>query len=279
MPVGPGPLPLILDRLPTDPTPNPGRTMQEQPKPPPSKNTLKWLAVGLAVVVVWILFASSARRILQVDEMMPPDLTLFDVPRPAEFRWNLFDVDGKPVEFASFKGRTIVLNLWATWCPPCLKEMPSIASLMASPDLKGRDVAFVCVSTDESAEALRSFMKDKDWKMTILRATTVPAAFQSEGIPATFLIAPDGRIAAAEMGAARWDDTSVVYFLQKLARKGNSRQQAAQEFVSHGAKRPVPAGDRSRAVGRRGRRRSGACRPANGRECRRSRRAGRRRWG
>ena len=74
----------------------------------------------------------------------------------------------------------------------------------ASPDLEGRNVAIVCVSTDESAEALRRYLKDKDWKMTILQATSIPPAFQTEGIPATFLITPEGKIAVAEIGAARW---------------------------------------------------------------------------
>jgi thiol-disulfide isomerase/thioredoxin len=190
-----------------------------QPLPTQSKrnSTLKWLMVGLAVVISWGIFASSARRTLMVGGLGPPSLENSPVPRPADFGWTLLDLDDKPVEFAQFKGRPILLNLWATWCPPCLQEMPSIINLAASKDLQGRDIAFVCVSTDESAEALRQFMKDKDWKMTVLRATSLPPSFETEGIPTTFLIAPDGRIAAAEIGPKQWDDPSVIAFLQKLA--------------------------------------------------------------
>ena len=60
-------------------------------------------------------------------------------------------------------------------------------------------------------------MRDKKWPMTVLRATELPDVFLTDGIPATFLIAPDGRIAASEVGAARWDDPSVVEFLERLA--------------------------------------------------------------
>ncbi len=188
--------------------------------PTPPSGTRKWLAIVLAAVTCWVIFLMTAGDFLKVGQMTPPALEVLEVPRPAEFRWELEDLDGQPVDFARYKGRPILLNLWATWCGPCLQEMPSIARLAASKDLEGRDVAFVCVSTDESAEALRRFMKGKDWPMTVLRAKEVPPAYQTQGIPATFLISPDGRIAAAEIGAAQWDDPSVAYFLQKLARAG-----------------------------------------------------------
>ena len=191
--------------------------MQPKPLQPSPSSTRKWLAVGLAVVISWVIFASSATRMTGVDGLAPPSLERSAVPRPAEFRWTLEDLDGNPVEFARFKGRPILLNLWATWCGPCLQEMPSIAALAANPGLKGRDVAIVCVSTDQSADALRKFLKDKDWNMTVLRATSIPPAFQSEGIPMTFLINRAGQVVTAEMGAARWDDPSVLAFLQGLA--------------------------------------------------------------
>jgi thiol-disulfide isomerase/thioredoxin len=193
--------------------------MHADPKEPTPSNTRKWLVIGLLVVIAWGIFTTAARHFLEVDELTPPSLARFTAPRPVDYGWTLLDLDDKPVEFAQFQGRPILLNLWATWCGPCLEEMPSIASLAAREDLKGRDIVFLCVSTDKSAEDLRSFMKNKDWKFTVLRATSLPACFQTEGIPATFLIDPEGRIAASEMGAARWDDPSVIAFLQKLAGK------------------------------------------------------------
>ena len=180
------------------------------------------MAVALAASIAWAVFLMAGGHLLGIGEMPPPSLATPEIARPAEFRWSLLDLDGKPVEFADFRGRPILLNIWATWCGPCLEEMPSIARLAAGDDLKGRDIAFVCVSTDESAEGLRQFMKTrgKDWPMTVLRATSIPPVFQTEGIPATFLIGPDGKIASFEMGAAQWDDPSVVYFLQKMAASG-----------------------------------------------------------
>ena len=185
---------------------------------PPKSATRKWMAIGLAALLAWVIFLATSNQVIRPGELGAPSLQASGVPRPADFRWTLLDLDDKPVDFESFRGRPILLNLWATWCPPCLAEMPSIAHLAANQRLKDKGVVFVCVSTDDSAEKLRGFLKDKDWGMTILRATSIPPAFQTEGIPATFLIAPDGRIATAEVGSARWDDPSVVDFLEELAK-------------------------------------------------------------
>ena len=193
-------------------------TQPTKPMQPARSATRKWLAVGLAAALAWAAFLASSGRVAKFGDMGPPALATSGISRPADFRWTLLDLDDKPVDFESFRGRPILLNLWATWCPPCLAEMPSIANLAANPRLKDKGVVFLCVSTDDSAGTLRGFLKDKAWGMTILRATSIPPAFQTEAIPATYLIAPDGRIATAEVGAAQWDDPSVVDFLEKLAK-------------------------------------------------------------
>jgi thiol-disulfide isomerase/thioredoxin len=185
---------------------------------PPQSATRKWLAIGLAAVLAWVAFLATAGRGIRPGELGAPSLQTSGAPRPAEFGWTLLDLDDKPVDFSTFRGKPILLNIWATWCPPCREEMPSIANLAANQRLKDKGVVFLCVSVDESSQALQSFLKDKNWGMTILRATSLPPAFQTEGIPATFLIAPDGKIVTAEVGSAKWDDPTVIDFLDKLAK-------------------------------------------------------------
>jgi thiol-disulfide isomerase/thioredoxin len=185
-------------------------------RPPERSSTRTWLAIGLAATIAWVVFLATAGPI--GGDGRAPSLEAPSPPAQAEFGWSLLDLDGSPVDFGKYRGKTIVLNLWATWCAPCLQEMPSIASLAADKRLKDREVVFLCVSVDRSAETLRRFVREKSWKMTVLRATSIPDIFTTEGIPATFLIGPDGRIAAAQVGAAKWDDPSVVDFLEKLAR-------------------------------------------------------------
>jgi hypothetical protein len=95
--------------------------------------------------------------------------------------------------------------------------MPSIARLAQEPRLQGKGIEFVCVSVDDSPEMVRRFLEGRSWSMSFLRAEQLPLMFHTEGIPATFLIAPDGRIAAFVEGAAEWDAPEVVGFLEKLA--------------------------------------------------------------
>jgi thiol-disulfide isomerase/thioredoxin len=179
------------------------------------KPTNKGLAIGFALATAAALFLAISSR--GTNRLRPPELQTLSVPRPANYQWQLTDVDGKSVKLSDFEGRPILLNIWATWCPPCRDEMPSFAKLAEDPRIKKKGVVVLCVSTDEDPAELKAYLKDKPWKMTILRASTPPPpAFQTEFIPATFLIAPDGQIVSSQIGPALWDDPSVVNFLEKL---------------------------------------------------------------
>jgi thiol-disulfide isomerase/thioredoxin len=179
----------------------------------PKPNRAWWyLAIGFAVC--WMLYLAflaprrpGGRALLENSAMS----------QPADYDWSLRDLEDQPVPFARFKGKTLFLNIWATWCRPCVAELPSIASLARNPRLRGKNIEFVCVSVDDSTDVVRRFKDGKDWTMTVLRADKIPSVFYTEGIPATFLIAPDGRIAASEVGAADWSEPRVVALLEKLA--------------------------------------------------------------
>jgi thiol-disulfide isomerase/thioredoxin len=182
-------------------------------EPAPRRPDRTWLYVGLAFALFWAVYLA---RFGPVRTASGPALEGSGLSEPADYNWTLADLDGNPVEFSRYKGKAVFLNVWATWCPPCVREMPSIAALAANEKLK--DVAFVCVSTDDSPETVKRFLQGKGWPMTVLRTTPrMPRVFTTDGIPATFLIAPDGRIAAAEVRSADWNEPKVVSFLEKLA--------------------------------------------------------------
>ena len=171
----------------------------------PSRPDRVWLYVALVFIVFWMV-------VLRYFNPLAPSGPGTSV----DFAWSLRDLDGKPVAFSQYRGKAIFLNIWATWCPPCVGEMPSIARLAANPKLK--DVVFLCASVDDSPEPVKAFLRDKNWPMTIVHAGDVPPVFKTEGIPATFLIGPDGKIASSEVGSADWDSPEVADFLIKLAR-------------------------------------------------------------
>jgi thiol-disulfide isomerase/thioredoxin len=185
-------------------------------EPEPRSGRIWWI-LALAFVSGWCLFLYVFGPTVPLE---PPLLEGTGMGLPADYNWTPHDLEGRPVPFARFRGKAVFLNIWATDCPPCLEELPSIARLARSPRLDR--VAFVCVSTDDDAETVRRFLSGKDWPMTFLRADAgeLPAVFNAEGggIPATYLIAPDGRVAASVVGSAKWDDPSVVDFLERLAK-------------------------------------------------------------
>jgi thiol-disulfide isomerase/thioredoxin len=139
----------------------------------------------------------------------------------ADYGWKVVAPDGSPVDLASYKGRPVLLNVWATWCPPCMMEMPSLIALSQDPELKEADVAVLLVSTDGDLEPVRQFLARTDTgnAEVVMAAEMPPEVFSTAGIPATFLIAPDGTIVRKEVGAMDWNTPEVVSELVALSKK------------------------------------------------------------
>ncbi len=185
--------------------------------PEAPRKTFRPVRVAVATLIgAWVVFLFLYRprgpANLDPPRLSPP----FPVAK-ADVRWTLRNLDGSPKAFSDYQGHAVFLNIWATWCPPCRDELPAIANLASNPRLKG--VSFLCASVDEDLDTLRDFVKAKKLTVPVARATTLPEVFQSDGIPATFLIAPDGTIVASQIGAAQWDDPAVVDFLEQLAKR------------------------------------------------------------
>jgi thiol-disulfide isomerase/thioredoxin len=183
------------------------------PDPTASSSRIWWmLAIGFACFWMICLFFFVGRPGGWLDHT--------EMSERADYDWAPLDLKDHPVPFERFKGKTLLLNFWATWCGPCVQEMPSIARLASDRRWRGKNIAFVCVSTDDSTEKVRHFLDGVTWDMTFLRADKIPAVYVTDGIPATFLIAPDGRIAATAVGGADWSETYVADFLEKLVSPG-----------------------------------------------------------
>lgn len=145
-----------------------------------------------------------------------PDLSPATNPKigqPVEMNWQLKNLNGESILLSDFKGKVIFLNLWATWCPPCKAELPSIEKLT---ELADRDIVFLLVSNEKQDEVI-SFFKPIDSTLPVFTAEgEYPADFVTEGIPATYIIDKKGNLAAFHLGSAQWDDQTVVDFLKSL---------------------------------------------------------------
>jgi thiol-disulfide isomerase/thioredoxin len=120
---------------------------------------------------------------------------------------NFQDKLGQPVNLDSFKGKVVVLNFWATWCPPCIAEMPALDHLQA--EMGGKDLAVVAVSTDrQGIKKSAPFYRRAGIKNLALYNDTrgdLLDAFHAHNLPITVLLDREGRMVGRIEGAAQWD--------------------------------------------------------------------------
>lgn len=131
--------------------------------------------------------------------------------------------DGRPVSLSDFRGRFVLLNVWATWCPPCRKEMPSLDRLQAK--IGGDDFEVVALSIDREAELVKPFFASVGVARLVVyldRTGSVMPALRIAGLPTTVLIDPRGVEIARWAGAKEWDEPAVIDELRTLMRTSRS---------------------------------------------------------
>ncbi len=145
----------------------------------------------------------------------PLELSVFDQPRELP-DIHFSDAEGRGLTLADFRGRAVLLNIWATWCVPCRKEMPSLDRLEGILGGKGFVVVPLSIDRDGVTVVKRFYQELGLEKLGIYldpsgkgsRALAIP------GVPTTLLIDRDGREAFRKMGAAEWDDPKIVALIQ-----------------------------------------------------------------
>jgi len=200
-----------------------------------NKSTKKtWIQYGIFAVVAITLYATGlhtevigfAQRGLLATGLMNPDLekitevrnneekTLTLNSKKADFNVNLLDRDGNTISLKEMKGKVIFINFWATWCPPCIAEMPSIKELHNE---MGNEVAFVMLSLDRDFETAKAFDKRKGYDLPIYTlAGKLPKMYESSAIPTTYVIDVDGTLALTHNGMADYSSTEFKKFLNSL---------------------------------------------------------------
>ena len=126
------------------------------------------------------------------------------------------DGDGKPVKLSDWKGRVVLVNLWATWCAPCRKEMPDLATLQK--ELGSDQFEVVAISVDrKGAEASAAFLKETGadiLRLYVEPSTRIVTEFQSPGLPATILIDRQGREIGRLLGPAHWASPEAIALIK-----------------------------------------------------------------
>ena len=128
----------------------------------------------------------------------------------------LKDVSGNTVSLSDFRGKIVFLNFWATWCPTCVVEMPSMEKLHQR--FKNQDFAMIAVNMQESATQVRSFLKKMRLSFTALLDTSgeVAAGLAVNALPTTFFLDKEGRIMGMALGPREWDNQASMELFEFL---------------------------------------------------------------
>lgn len=133
-----------------------------------------------------------------------------------DYNFSVKDMDGKVIPFSQFKGKTVFLNVWATWCGPCRYEMPSIESLYQKVDKN--KVVFVMLSVDkpEHTEKIKKFVADNQYSFPVFQLEGyLPETLEINSIPTTFVISADGKLLTKKVGTANYDTPKYKQFLEE----------------------------------------------------------------
>ena len=136
------------------------------------------------------------------------------VPAPA---FSLPGLDGNMVNLDDYKGKIVLLNIWATWCPPCVAEMPSMEKLYQ--ELKEENFEILAVSIDVSgSNVVAPFMKKHRLSFPALTDTqgTIKDLYQTTGVPESFILDKDGIIAEKVIGPREWATPEVINYFRNM---------------------------------------------------------------
>jgi thiol-disulfide isomerase/thioredoxin len=171
------------------------------------------------VIVILLLIIPQTRQPIQI--FLQKGLALFgpsiidesDREVLTDYNWELVNQSGETYDFNEAKGQVVLINFWATWCPPCIAEMPSLEALFAS---YKDDVVFLFVS-NEDPKVISKFMTKNNYSFHYyLPKSTNPKLFDVSGIPRTFIIDKKGQIVVDKTGAANWNSDGVRNQLDAL---------------------------------------------------------------
>ena len=130
------------------------------------------------------------------------------------------DMGGKMVSLSDYRGKVVLVNIWATWCSSCVDEMPSMEKLYQK--LKGEDFEILAVSIDSlGAEVVAPFMKK--YKLTfpalIDSAGAIRMGYRTTGVPESFIIDKDGILVKKIIGSLDWTKPEILHLFQRLIQK------------------------------------------------------------
>lgn len=172
-----------------------------------------------AVIVVATMAVTAV--VPAVGAAQTRDADGFAVHGRADYDWTIRRLDGPPIELEEFRGKVLFVNLWASWCIPCVREMETIEGLRDR--LADTDVEFLVVAA-EREQAVRRHLRRYSYDLPIfLEVDPIPGAFGLRGLPTSWIVDREGRILLLRHGEAMWNTDEVEAFVRAVPGSTRSR--------------------------------------------------------
>lgn len=188
------------------------------------------LTFALILSCITALFAGGAYAypgMQQTNKQIQSTVDLINVlPKAFPIKPVTFnDVDGKAIDFSHYKGKVVMVNMWATWCPPCVRELPAIERLATK--FKVEDFVLLPISIDaDGKQQVQPFLTSlgmENFNSYYDPQQNLGKVFPLDTIPATFILDQDGQLIAFVRSFVDWDDVKAISLIQEFIDKGDKR--------------------------------------------------------
>jgi len=172
------------------------------------------IITAISAILFFLLLINNS---LYAKQLMTP---LTDKKPAPNFK--LPDLDGKTHHLSDYKGRPVIINFWATWCPPCREELPSMNRGWAK--IKSEGIAMLAINIGEDEDTIFTFTGDYpiDFSILLDESGEVINQWPIKGLPTTFVIDPEGRIVYRAIGGREWDADELLNQVRALKRQNKS---------------------------------------------------------
>ncbi|MFY0643457.1 MAG: TlpA family protein disulfide reductase [Bacteroidia bacterium] len=178
-----------------------------------------WSNILFGIFLILLLVPQTGKPIKvfvhRLISFSPSELSEQKRETLTDYNWVLVNEAGEKVDFNQYKGKVVVLNHWATWCAPCVAEMPSLQELY---DSRKDEISFLFVSNEEPS-VTSGFKASQEYTFPVFgNYSAPPELLQSSSIPATYIIDKNGVIRVRKIGAADWNSKKVNQLLTDLSK-------------------------------------------------------------
>ncbi len=141
------------------------------------------------------------------------------IPSAKVSNFTLMSANGTDISLSDYEGKFVILNFWATWCPPCVKEMPAL-NVLHNKLNSGNGLEVVGIHVGPALATVKQFLKDKPVDFDILIDKNMSlSSWQVSGLPTTFLINPSGKLIYKATGEREWGSDEMIEFLRGIMKE------------------------------------------------------------